>query len=69
MKNENTSRFLARWKELVLACTMLFGFVLAEVPEDIKDYTQTSARYDVDNYGGGWATTPSLLDEQASNIG
>ena len=55
---KNGTRFYR--KEWLLAATLLFGFVLAEVPANIKDYTQTDARYALENYGAGLASDVTL---------
>ena len=48
-----------RHKEILLAITLIAGFVVAEVPNDVKDYTQTDARYSLESYGGDLAATPT----------
>ena len=44
-----------RSNELILAATFLLGLIAAEIPMNVKDYTQTSAKYSLESYGGGLA--------------
>ena len=53
-------------KEWLLAATMMFGFVLAELPANVRDYTQTDAKYAMENYGGSLAST--RLQQAAASV-
>ena len=49
-----------RYKELILAATMFLGFLAAEIPGNVKDYTQTAAKYSLDSYGGSIAAVQPM---------
>ena len=46
---------------------MITGFVLAEIPDNVKDYTQTSAKYALENYGGGLASAVTASPKNQAN--